>query len=167
MEQWSSCCFWRHTLQLLWQSCNSLSVKRNPPPYFFFFHCLLRFLNGLFSLCSVFCVLLLLGTRWGHPKGAGWDAATEEHQPHTVAGAAREYCHLHCTPSLPQGRSDPVFEEVPIVQMTDVIICFGVFVSRLDPETTCHLSPSVLLSMATCPSLNIMTISWGSNKCSY
>lgn len=52
-----------------------------------------------------------------------------------MGGAAREHPHLHCTPSLPQGRSEPVFEEVPIVQMTEVIDCFDMFEYQLDPET--------------------------------
>ena len=101
-----------------------LWVKRNPPPHFFF-HCLPTLPKQ--AIESVFCALLLVGCRWKHPKGAGWDPAREECWPHVVAGAAREYRHLHCASSLPQGRSEPVFEEVPIVQMTKVISCLDVF----------------------------------------
>lgn len=63
-----------------------------------------------------------------------------------MVGTAREYRHLHCAPSLPQGRSEPVFEEVPVVQMTDVINCVDIFEYQLDPEIACWPSLSIMYS---------------------
>lgn len=123
---------------------STLSQEEPPPAPTLFFHCLPTLPQR--AIHSVFCALLLVGRRWAHPEGSGWDPTTEEHWPHAVARAAGEYRHLHCAPSLPQGRSEPVFEEVPIVQMTKVSSCLDVFEHQLDPETSCHPSLSIMYS---------------------
>lgn len=73
-----------------------------------------------------------------------------------MAGAAQE-CHRKegkalpwgraCTQPLPQGRSDPVVEEVLIIQMSTVLRCFAVFEYHLDPETALPPSLSVMHSL--------------------
>lgn len=68
----------------------------------------------------------LRGPRGDGHKAAGSDRVAEN-QPHAVAGAARESHHLHCTQAPHQGRSQPVFEEVPIIQMTTITSCFDRF----------------------------------------
>ena len=50
------------------------------------------------------------------------------------------------TQALPQGRSDPVVEEVLIIQTSTVLSCFAIFEYHLDLETALPLSLSIMHS---------------------
>jgi len=104
------------------------------------------------------------GPREDSPKGASWDRDNRPwlEQPEIIATCIALRPH-------PQGKSDPVFEEVPVIQMSTDISCSDIFECQLDSDTPLPSIPKhhALLSVAAHSSLFFMTVSSGSNTCSY